>query len=281
MSIIAMPPAICGAAPASGNAALIDIITTLGLTGNLKLCLDAGDADSYNPAVQTAKWLDTSGNGYDFYRGTSGVGDGAEPTFNGSAGGLSGAEYFSFDGGDYFSYDAANEAWMNALHNNGAIFTLFAIVSAGTSGGYNPIIGTGDHNGATPLSSGMVIENRTSDQLAFAVINGTTSVTLVNGDAGDAFDVGVWVPVGMAISENGGASGSHRLSKNGSADFNASNASVNSNTPSTLCIGARGPSGGKIGNGWKIACLAIWQGTALTATNLSDIYDAIKGRFGL
>ena len=30
------------------------------------VCLDAGDAGSCNSAVQTTKWLDTSGNGYDF-----------------------------------------------------------------------------------------------------------------------------------------------------------------------------------------------------------------------
>ena len=278
MSMICMPPAVCG--PAGPDLSLKGIIAGLGLTTNLKLCLDAGDANSYNPGVQTAKWLDTSGNGYDFYRGTSGAGDGAEPTFNGSAGGLSSAEYFSFDGGDYFSYDSANEAWMNVLHNDGTVWSVFCVFYAADTTADKYMFSTGASVGSTGVESGTMVKVLSTNALSFFCVNtsGTTGGTSV---ASTVCTANTWGVLGWGLTENGGAGASSYIEKDGTGTWNAANSRVNANTPGAATIGAMSDKSGPFASGSRLACLAIWQGTALTATNLSDIYNAIKGRFGL
>lgn len=273
MSIIAAPAAVFST---SGNKTLYQIISGLGLTTNLKLCLDAGDANSYNPAVQTAKWLDTSGNGYDFYRGTSGVGDGAEPTFNGSAGGLSSAEYFSFDGGDYFLYDSANETWMNSLHKDGVQCTVFAV--------FYPASITTLHR--------LFMERNVGGFPGFSfLIDAVARPTLlVTNDSTTAMSVpfaatltnNAWHNIQISWAENAGA-GNYILNLDGAAE--TSSATITS--PSSVdhsaspAIGAATTGANPLTSGSRLACLAIWQGTALSSANLTALYDAIKGRFGL
>ena len=65
------------------NYPLIDYIGELSLNSNLVLCLDAGDANSYTSGQ---KWLDRSGNGYDFFLGTTDSVQASDPTFNGTPG---------------------------------------------------------------------------------------------------------------------------------------------------------------------------------------------------
>ena len=85
----------------------MNILTSNSLTTNLKLCLDAGDINSYSGSGQ--KWLDRSGLGHDFFLGVDGSANTDDPTFNGSPGNASSNEYFSVDGGDFFRYDSTGE----------------------------------------------------------------------------------------------------------------------------------------------------------------------------
>lgn len=265
---------IAAAMGGGARSSLLQIINSLGLQTNLKLCLDAGDAASYDPSVQTAKWLDTSGNGCDFYRGSSTGGDAAEPTFNGTAGALTSNEYFSFDGNDYFSYDSANETWMDALHNDGAIWSAFAMVNLPSTSIIN-IFTTGA--AATYYGAGIGLNTNT---LRLSVTTPTTAQNS-NASAG-AVTTSAWGPLGYGLSENGGSSGSSFIITGGSTGtWNASNSLVASNAPGPATIGASAAKTNLLPAGSKLACLAVWQGTALTTTNLSDIYNAIKGRFGL
>lgn len=89
--------------------AIIDILTTLGLTTNLKLTLDAGDNSSYSGSGQ--KWLDVSSNGYDFFRGEDAT-TSNDPVFATNGG----IENFNLNGNEWFAYDSANETWMENLH---------------------------------------------------------------------------------------------------------------------------------------------------------------------
>ena len=59
---------MAGSKPTLARMPAITMLRRLGLTNGLKLCLDAGDANSYTSGEP---WLDTSGNGYDFNRGTT------------------------------------------------------------------------------------------------------------------------------------------------------------------------------------------------------------------
>jgi len=279
MSIICAPAGVIGSASPSADLSLIGIITDLGLTTNLKLCLDAGDANSYDPGVQTAKWLDTSGNGYDFYRGTSTGGDGAEPTFNGSAGGLSSSEYWSFDGGDYFTYDTTNEAWMQTLHKDGAIVSCFAVVDpSAVNTQANRIFSTrGTLNG-----TGFIFSIRVPDgAVQINAFDGTTAQMTMGST--DLLSVGAWNAVSVSFDEAAATNNCLAKVNNGSVDSLSRTyvAPTASDTAGGAGIGSNGNGSLPILSGSRIACLAIWEGTALTSTNLTDLYDAIKGRFGL
>jgi hypothetical protein len=264
-----------GAAPA-GNQSLYDIIDGLGLTTNLNLCLDAGDSASYDPGVQTDKWLDTSGGGYDFFRGSSTGSDAADPTFNGSAGGLSSSEYFSFDGGDWFTYDSAVESWMQRLSRDGALWSAVVVVSS-PAGTTTPIIfGTKAPN---LTSAGMDCIMDSVELLRIRCANGTTNSNTFTSTA--VIGTNTWKVIGLSLDESVG-SGGLLANFNGSAESGTSTyATPSTSGESPMVIGARGAGTLPFYSGTRLACLAIWEGTALTAQNLTDIYDAIKGRFGL
>ena len=104
-----------------GHTELITTIRRCGLTTGLKLCLDKGDANSY---ASGQSWLDVSGNGYDFFLGATGGAEASDPTSNGTAGGRSPEEYWSFDGVQFFRLASANPTWVNNFHKDNAKFTL-------------------------------------------------------------------------------------------------------------------------------------------------------------
>lgn len=262
------------ASRAKKSASLYSAISSLGLTTNLKLCLDAGDANSYNPSVQTAKWLDVSGNGNDFFRGSSTAGDAAEPTFNGTAGGLSGEEYFSFDGGDYFVHDAANAAWMENIHKDNAIFTIFSvgyIVSTSTS-----FVISATRSGSGAGFTASFVRGSTGRPLLF-VANAGNGVVLLQ-DSSLTHSLSSWSAVGISVNE-GSASGVFTL--NGSSQaFTSTYASPSTgNAAGTLTLGAEAGLTLLAPSGSRMSCLAMWEGTALTATNLTSLYSEISKRF--
>ncbi len=260
-------------AAAVGNQSLYDIISGLGLTTNLKVCLDAGDSASYDPGVQTAKWLDTSGNGQDFYRGSSGAGDAAEPTFNGSAGGLSSAEYFSSDGGDYFLYDTTNETWMDDMHKNNAVWSCFLVVQPSAAATLHRWFAT---RAAGP-SSGVNMNFTVGNKWFLNVQNGGSIVLNLTSTASTTTG---WNIVGFSITE---ATPAEAMLINGTTEtFSSAYSSPSAAAAgATMTLDALGGGGSPNPSGNRIACMAFWGGTALTTTNLTDIYDQIKGRFGL
>lgn len=287
MSILKM---ISAAQPPVTNISLYDAINSSGLTSNLKLCLDAGDSASYDPAVQTAKWLDTSGNGFDFFRGSTNVTDAGDPTFNGSAGGLSSSEFWSTDGGDYFTYDAANETWMNNMHKTGALWTVFAVfkqpvtsVSVNTlmfttlrnaSGGIGVSIAqqSGSSNGGTTSSTALTIRNGTTtlvvNPFIFAGIQGQYQI-IANG-----FDEAATTDRIYAF--NSGRT--QYQSTANAASPSASNAD-GCRVLSYVTLGTTTPAANAVG--FNMACLAIWEGVRLTDEQVRSVYQKLSGRFGL
>ncbi len=258
---------------AGGNQTLYQIINGLGLTTNLELCLDAGDSASYNSSVQTVRWLDTGGLGYDFFRGATSSSEATDPTFNGTAGGLSSSEFWSFDGGDYFTYDTTNETWMNNLHKDNAIYTLFFVFDYVASNNQALFSTRGSNQGINFRRNG-------ANQLAIDVFNNSsvgnlTAVSTATTNTG-------WNIGAVSINETAGT-GVFML--NGSTETFTSTYTgtvSTSNVTSTTKIATRATAAALTAvNGSKMACFSAWEGTALTATNLTDIYNGIKGRFGL
>jgi hypothetical protein len=254
-----------------GNQSLYSVISGLGLTTNLKLCLDAGDSASYDPAVQTDKWLDTSGNGYDFFRGSGTGSDAADPTFNGTAGGLSSAEYWSFDGADYFRYDTTVETWMQNISRNNALWSAVIVYYPVNSASPNQ-----DFIGTRASGAGFVLRQNASEQLIFRS-GQTTFYNITLGTVPTA----QWVVVGIGLNEATGTNGCDVRINGTTSQVTSTYTEPSTSGELAMNIGAEGTPTNYFLSGARLACLAIWEGTALTSTNLTDIYNGIKGRFGL
>lgn len=261
---------------ATGNQTLYQIINGLGLTANLKLCLDAGDSASYNSSVQTAKWLDTSGGGYDFFRGTSTSGDAAEPTFNGTAGGLSSSEYFSFDGADYCLYDTTTETWMNNLHKDGVLCTFFVVYYSIASGVAERIFATRPTGAA-----GTTFIKDASNKAQINSFNTTTSVLSVSST--NTISSNAWNIMSISLNEPNATNNIFMKINSNSVETlsGAYSSPTATNVTGTPAIGSLANGTSPIASGARIACLAVWEGTALTSANLDSLHNSIKGRFGL
>jgi hypothetical protein len=251
--------------------ALINVLTSLGLTTNLKLVLDAGDALSVTSASAT-KWLDRSGNGYDFFCGTDATVQATDPTFNGTVGGKSASEYYSFDGGDYHRYDSANEPWMAAPHKDGAVLSWAAWVYL-TADSNRGIVGT---TGASAGGVGFYIGLNLSAQ-NFTVYN--TSLAFTAADT-TTYSTGKWQFLAGRVDE---AANAISFCTNGTIStttctFTSPNAGAASYT---MEISAIGNGFSPLSSGSRIAHLAMWQGTALSTANLSAIFEATRATFGI
>ena len=257
-----------------GGTTLMSALTTAALTTNLKLCLDARDASSYDPAVQTDKWLDVAGSGYDFYRGSGTGGDAADPTFNGEAGGLE--SNWSFDGGDYFTYDVANEVWMESIHKNNAIFSIVAF--------FMPQVGAQAIIGNSKINTGFEVLCNSSTYLS--IDNAGANVLTKVGDT--AVTNNAYHMIGVSLNEATGAGGGFFYLDGAYNQVSASNTFNSTYTAPaagaashTLQIAAGGTAYLPMKASSKMACIAVWQGTALTKANMDTIWAAMRGRFGI
>lgn len=244
---------------------LKQIIDTMGLASGLKLCLDAGDSASYSSG-QT--WLDRSGGGYDFFRGANNSSSTDDPTFNGSAGGLSSSEYFSFDGGDYFTYDSANDAWMERLHRASAKYTLMAGVylPSGLSGSQSFLFATRGSSSTVGFSFAL----STANALSIAVVNSGTVLSLTGPTAPTGQTTIVGVSVDVATS-----SGFWSLDGVGSS-FTATYTSPSSgNAANVAKIGRRGDAVDLMPNGVRLKWLGAWEGAALSTDQMQAINVAM------
>ncbi len=257
---------------------LIGILKGRRLTGNLRLCLDAGDADSYSSG---RKWLDTSGNGHDFFFGSNADSQTVDPAFNGVAGGKSASEYMSTDGTDYFQYDSANEDWMSNIHKNNARFSVgIAYYNPASKLLNDSLFGT---SGPAWVNRGITYELNGSGKPRVLVGNGSASI--LNISAATAPGTSAWHFLGMSIDEPAGAGGGfHYLDGNynqvsGSDTFNAAYS-----IPSTGNAAARmdllGNGGGASGrvarSGTRLAMVFFIEGAVLSKADFDNIYADIK-----
>lgn len=257
-----------------GGTSLINELSNLGLLTNLKLCLDAGDLNSYDGSSQV--WKDQSGGAFDFNRGSGSGSDAADPTFNGTAGRQSSGEYFSFDGGDRLTLGQANPAWVSNLHKDNAKLSICAWF-------YTPNIVTGVAEwifGTTPPATGIGVLFGMGDlkdgDLAFAQLNGA-SLGLLSSTA--TLNSGAWNFVAASVDE-GATSGILQI--NGTQEtktYSYTSPSASAAT-SVAQVGASN-STAALRSGDRLASFAVWEGVALNAVQLMAIYNATKGKFGL
>lgn len=257
---------------------LMNVLTTLGLTTNLELCLDAADTQSYSSGQ---KWLDRSGNGVDFFLGADINASTDDPTLTGAPGAPT--TYWLFDGGDFFRYDSTNETWMENLHKDNAVFTFVAFIYQDDAGDDTEIFGT---NGEASSNVGISWESN-NGVITVKVADGSGSLAL-NPLGDTTLSATSWHMVGLSLNEAGGASGSFLYADgaynqvSASDTFDGAYATPSaSNATFTAEIGATGNATTVSDAGQRIACIAVWEGTALTKANMDSIWSAMRGRFGL
>lgn len=264
-------------APAvSGKQSYMDILTSLGLTSNLQICLDAGAVASL-PAAST-KWLDLSGNGYDFFRGTTAGVDTTDPTINGTAGELSDAEYLSFDGGDYLRYDSANETWMENLHKNNAIWSYCTWVYVSTVGTANSVLwGTGR---LSATQRGVNSHVQVNAKLSVLVGNGSGGAALSRISAADV-PTGQWNFLAVSIDETNNVDGAKLVINEIEESFAAAYTTPTSSAAAAVMeIGAAGAGTSPVKANYRMSGFMMWT-RALSFAEFNSIYEATKGRFGL
>lgn len=262
-------------------ATMIAAIQSLGLTSGLKLCLDASDVDSYGGSGQS--WLDTSGNGYDFFRGTTAASQSTDPTFNGVAGAQSSAEYWSFDGGDRFTYDTTNESWMENVHKNNAKFACAAWVRVPDSGSRQCLVG--DHGDSTSEIgfSIDILEPSPSLQPRFVVNKAAGgSTTAFNFAHGSTLTANAWQFLAVRIDE-GASEAMIQIQDDQDTGSGAYSSPSSSNASRTLQIADNGLSSGfpqPFSNGARLANISMWEGTIPTVADMVSLYNATKAKFG-
>lgn len=264
-----MIPGLCCFASRGVNngSSFREVINEIGLTSGLKLLLDAGDRESVASASQT-KWLDVSGNGYDFNRGSGSGSDSADPTFNGTIGRQSSGEYYSSDGGDYFSYDASNETWMDNLHKNNAVFSFAGWWWLTAS---NNLFATG----ATPVDIGIrFVYSSTSDRIEFDCNAGTGSAAADLNVSLSDLPTSTWVFVAGAYTES---TGSLSVSVNGQTGTASGTYTSPSSASATFALRIAWVAT----NGTRLANFAMWEGTALSSAQQQRLFQETRGKFGV
>jgi hypothetical protein len=250
----------------TGTPPLLTRLNELVLTNSLQAAFDAADGRSYTTGT---KWLDLAGSGYDF--------DVTGATFTGTANEWSGSEYFAFDGGDYLTYDTTNEAWMETLHKNNAVWTFaawFYLPAALTV--TNRLMGTGGNNTANVgveaglTSAGnpnLTVRNAASNALSAGITS-----TLTNS---------AWNFVAWAIDESVGAAG---LTVQQNGEFSTANSTFTTPSASsatyTMQLGAGGNNALPLEAGFRMAQAAFWT-RRLSQTELTRLFNNTRGRFGV
>lgn len=202
--------------------------------------LDAGNSSSYSGSGQTwANIVTSPADGsaqtdYDFYRGITGSSQSSDPTFNGSAGANTSAEYWSFDGGDFFNKITTNGTFINSLHKDSAVFTWYGFLKTPTSlsGGNCHLFGT--NGGGTSgkglslyLQSGGTMTLLVSDNSGGAALNKSTSSSFFSDATNhflavsynEATGVGMFYRNGPGGKSTAAISGTYTSPSSASADY--------------------------------------------------------------
>jgi hypothetical protein len=271
---------------ASASASTFNILKGLGLQSNLRLCLDAGDSASYNPVAQPYQWLDTAA-GNNFWRGNSSIGNMFAPQFNGVAGHLSPNEYWSSNGYGCFTWVAGPAVmpagWSN-MHKAIARFTIFSWMRT-------PIVPVGQYlvlfdtrANADLTGPGVVFYltgSGSSTVLAFQILN-DSGAAITPTTSGIFLAPNVLSMVSVSIDAVGvtaffGINGSY-------ASFNSAllSASYSSANPVRVpFIGATNTTQAFLPIGSRLYSIAIIEGISLTQAQISNIFNANRGRFGV
>lgn len=265
---------------ASGSR-LIDILTSLGLTTNLRVALDAGDVGSYPGTGQT--WFDTSAGNNDFLLGSSASPDPADPIFAGHAGTESLNEYFSFNGSQWLTLGQVNPAWVNSFHKAGAAFTIAEWVAVSGVTATTPRFGViGDDQNASTTTAGFDFHGGSASVLrglkvhvdngSGAVYEQTTAAAAANNNAWNMLAVSIDATAGNVILQVNGTAESFTSQSYSSPSSSAAG--------STIQIGAEGAGVFPENSGDRIGIVVMWD-RALSVAEFAKFFTATRNKYGV
>lgn len=243
------------------------------------LALDPGDINSYNPSVDAQTFTDLTGLTGDFFIGTDGTSEPTQdPLFVGTPGGLS-DEYFhyNFAGGGSsgkINMKASPSTFLSSMHKDNASFSIMRAVW---------------NEAATPNNSFQNSTVDTTPSITFSTSFDGSKISpffSVRDDGGPPIvsefstlvtPLDTWTIVGLSIDEAAGADGSFFFVDGSTDTFDATYS-----TPSVANAG--GPSGfiigGASGDEGRQGVVLFWD-KALTTTEMTDQFNAIKSRYGI
>lgn len=255
-----------------------DALAQLGLSSGLQVCLDAGDSDSVASGTQ-AKWLDTSGNGYDFFRGADGSSTATDPTYNGTPGNLSPSEYWSLDGGDYFRYDTTNETWMQNLHKAGTKFSAAFWFKPGNAIDFSCMgtIGSGSVTGTS------LVFDETDDNSAVRLLlyNGGSQALSAELLFPNSWDGSPNLTAGFLAASYDASTSTYNAHMSGTSKTTtaALSSPSSSSASQTLEIGALGNGVSASPANSRLLAAMIWSGVALSTAQMQQIFAYTRDRF--
>jgi hypothetical protein len=218
------------------------------VTSGLVLHLDAGNIKSYPGSGTT--WTDLSGNGY-----------------NGTL--INGPTYSSANGGSIL-FDGSNDYMSATISCSRTYYSIEWWTRPTALSNYDQVIMMNSSGSAGSYWSGFTVHTDSSGRLYIGTTGGSRITlgtgTLVNG---------VWHHFVWTFNN-----GSATLYKNGSS-ISAGSISVHSADFTLLQIGA-GPSFGEgtLFDG-NCASLKLYSNKVLTASEVSQNFNALRGRFGI
>jgi len=249
------------------------IVDRLGQSANLQTALDAGDSSSYTSGQS---WLDLSGNGQDFFLGTTSGSEASDPTFNGTAGLLSPLEYFGHDGGDFFTYDTTNETWMENIHKDNAAFTLYFVFMMGVELTNQALAGTCTFGAS---SSGFMMNITSgSNSPNLIVRDGAGGGALSITPTGVSVSAGVWSICGISVDEANDLAQWFTSRGGLDPDPAAYTSPSSSAADQTLSIGSRGGSVTPMTDGSRFA-LFLGFSRALNGMEMHRLGRALRRRW--
>jgi hypothetical protein len=249
----------------------LSIITNASALTNLTFVIDVGDSASVvSSSAQSI--IDPSGGSPNGFRRGSSTGVGSDdPTFNGTAGGLSSAEYYSFDGSD--TIQAVSNP-LQTWHKDNAILTFMGIFYITQNGSGVPGLMSDQTTSSTDLGFRIIVS--ATGHLQFSVANGTTNTTVYVSSF--TVPASQWVFLALSYDE---ASGNGFMSLNGVYEtFTQTYTSPSATSATSLLIG-RGLTTQPLLASSRIGWVAAWTGTALSQATVTAIYREAAQRFAI
>jgi hypothetical protein len=252
----------------------------------LQLWLDASDAETLYDATSggslvaadgaVARWEDKSGNGRHATQGTSANRPLRKSAIQG------GKDVLRFDGSNDTLSISGSASSMKFLHS--ADNTVFLVLSR-PSGGYQPLIGTGDGGTASIGFNWYLADGSgSSDKLTVMVIRGVSATNvLLQSTANGFLPSGFSVISHVAKPADGTASNRSAIRRNGDAAVtgNASTSAVSTaNSTFDLKIAGDNFSGGETFAGFDCSEIIVYD-SALSDANREAVENYLLAKWGI